>query len=147
MKVILLEDIERLGKSGEVCGVADGYARNYLIPQKKALIASSSNLRIFEEKKRMDIVREEKKRRSFENLAKKLNEISCTAVVQAGEDERLFGTVTTQDIADLLATEGFQIDKRKIILEQPIKTLGVYSIVVKLYKDIEAKVKLWVVRQ
>lgn len=147
MEVILLEDVANLGKRGEKVAVKDGYARNYLLPRKLALPATPSGLKMLKEEERRRAVREMKMHREAEEMAKALSKVSCTAEVQAGEDDRVFGAVTSADIAELLANQGFDIDKRKIMLDEPLKALGVYTIPIRLYKDVEAKVKVWVVKK
>jgi len=147
MEVILLEDVANLGKRGEKLAVKDGYARNYLLPRKLALPATPSGLKMLKEEERRRAVREMKMHREAEDMAKALSKVSCTAEVQAGEDDRVFGAVTSADIAELLANQGFDIDKRKIMLDEPLKALGVYTIPIRLYKDVEAKVKVWVVKK
>jgi large subunit ribosomal protein L9 len=147
MDVILMEDVESLGNRGEKISVKDGYARNFLLPRKLALPATSSGVRMMKEEERRRAVREVKMHREAEELARALNKVSCTAEVQAGEDDRVFGAVTSSDIAELLNNQGFEIDKRKIDLDEPLKALGVYTIPVRLYSDVEAKVKVWVVKK
>ncbi len=147
MEVILLEDVENLGKRGEKVTVKNGYARNYLLPRKLALPATPSGLRMMKEMERRRAAREAKMQKEAEDLAKALSEVSCTAEVEAGEDDRVFGAVTAADIADLLKKQGFEIDKRKIMMEEPLKALGIYTIPIKLFKDVEAKVKVWVVKK
>jgi large subunit ribosomal protein L9 len=147
MKVILTQDIPSLGKKTEVVDVKPGYARNYLLPQGKAMLAGQGSLKQLENRIKTEQLSLSKKKKDAEEMAKKLNEVSCTATVQAGEDDKLFGSVTTADIAELLAAQGVKLDKHKIMLEQPIKKLGVYNIPVKLHAEVEANVKLWVVRQ
>jgi large subunit ribosomal protein L9 len=147
MDVILLEDVENLGKMGETVSVKGGYARNYLLPMKLALPATASGIRMMKEEERRREVKEVKMHREAEELSKALNKVSCTAEVQAGEDDRVFGAVTSADIAELLANQGYDIDKRKVLLDEPLKALGVYTIPVRLYKDVEAKVKVWVVKK
>lgn len=147
MKVILKQKFESLGDVGEIVQVKDGYARNYLIPKGIALEASPQNLKIIEqEKKRLEAI-ENRIRREAEQLAEKLNTVSVTAEVQVGEEDRVFGAVTSQDIAELLAAKGFEIDRRKILLEEPLKALGVYEVPIKLHPEVEAKIKVWVVKQ
>ncbi len=147
MKVILKQKFETLGDVGEIVSVKDGYARNYLIPKGIALEASKQNLKIIEqEKKRLEAI-ENRIRREAEHLAEKLNTVSVTAEVQVGEEDRVFGAVTTQDIAELLKNKGFDIDRRKIQLDEPLKALGVYEVPIKLHADVEAKIKVWVVKQ
>ena len=147
MDVILMEDVENLGKRGEKITVKKGFARNFLLPRKIALPATSSGARMMKEEERRRAVREVKMHREAQELAGDLNKVSCTAEVQAGEDDRVFGAVTSADIADLLTAQGFDIDKRKIVLDEPLKALGVYTIPIRLYSDVEAKVKVWVVKK
>ncbi|MBI4726852.1 50S ribosomal protein L9 [candidate division TA06 bacterium] len=147
MKVILTQDIPSLGVKTQVVEVKPGYARNYLLPQGKAMLAGAGNLKQLERKIQAEALSLSRKKNEAEEQAKKLNEISCTAAVQAGEDEKLFGSVTAADISELLAAQGVKLDKRKLILEQPIKMLGVYNIPIKLHPEVEANIKLWVVRQ
>jgi large subunit ribosomal protein L9 len=147
MDVILLEDVANLGQRGEKVSVKGGYARNFLLPRKLALPATPSGIRMMKEEERRREIREIKMHREAEDRAKDLSKVSCTAEVQAGEDDRVFGAVTSADIAELLTNQGFDIDKRRIILDEPLKALGVYTIPVRLYKDVEAKVKVWVVKK
>jgi large subunit ribosomal protein L9 len=147
MDVILLEDVANLGQRGEKVSVKGGYARNYLLPRKLALPATPSGIRMMKEEERRREIREIKMHREAEDLAKDLSKVSCTAEVHAGEDDRVFGAVTSADIAELLSNQGYDIDKRKIVLDEPLKALGVYTIQVRLYKDVEAKVKVWVVKK
>ena len=147
MEVILLEDVKNLGKGGEKVVVKDGYARNYLLPRKIALPATASGLKMLKEEERRKAVREVKLQREAEETAKTLNQISCTAEVEAGEDDRVFGAVTSGDIAELLKKQGYDIDRKKIVLEEPLKALGVYTIPIKLHTDVEARVKVWVVKK
>lgn len=147
MKIVLVKAVDRLGKAGEIVTVKDGYARNYLFPQGLALPATSGGVARFEQEKKLESQREVRRVREAEELSSRLALVSITAAVSAGEDDRLFGSVTSQDIAELLAKEGYDIDKRKILLEEPIKALGVYTVPVKLHKDVTAEVKVWVVRQ
>lgn len=147
MKVILLENIEKLGKEGDVVDVAPGYARNYLILKKKALVSSPGNMKKFEEIKKMKTVKYMKSKEEAEKLAEKLNTLSITAVVKVDENERLYGSVTFPDIAELLQKEGYEIDKKKIIIDEPIKNLGVYTIPINLHAEVQATIKLWVVSE
>jgi large subunit ribosomal protein L9 len=147
MEVILTEDVDRLGKRGEKHRVADGYARNFLIPRKLAAPATASNIRAFGEESKVRAVREKKVHRHAEGIADKLRAVSLTTAVQAGEEDRLYGSVTSSDVAELLAKQGFEIDKRKIHLDEPIKSLGVYNVPIKLAPGVEASVKLWVVKE
>ena len=147
MKVILLKDVESLGSAGEVVQVKSGFARNFLIPQHKALVASDTNVAQFESKRKQHEAVSERERRAAETIAKQLEADSLTAQVRVGEEDRLFGSVTVQNIADLLAEKGYDIDRRAVQLEEPIRALGVYTIDVRLHADVTAKVKLWVVKE
>lgn len=146
MKVILKQDFEKLGKAGEVVEVKAGYARNYLLPRDIALEATPTNLRVFEEQKKLDAQRLDKAKKAALALADKLEGVSCTAAVAAGEEDRIFGSVTSQTIAELLKEKGFDIDKKRILLEEPIKALGIYEVPIRLHPEVEVKVKVWVVR-
>jgi len=147
MKVVLRQDHESLGSAGDIVNVKVGFARNYLIPQGYALVATPKNIQRFEnEKKQQNWMKEKEKRNALET-AKKLENLSCTIAVQVGEEEKLFGSVTSQHIADALEAQGYPIDKRKVLLEEPIKSLGIYSIPIKLHPEVEAKVKVWVVKE
>ncbi len=147
MKIILKEDLESLGKCGEVIQVKDGYARNYLFPKNLAIPATKGNLSSIEEITRQKKFRDEKKKKGEEKLKYDLEKISITAEVKVGEEDRVFGSVTSQDIALLLKEQGFEIDKRRIDLEEPIRALGVYTVPVKIHGDIVANLKSWVVKK
>ena len=147
MKVILLRDVESLGSAGEVVQVKSGFARNFLIPQRQALVASDTNVAQFESKRKEHAAVSERERRAAEAIAKQLEADSITAQVRVGEEDRLFGSVTVQNIADLLAEKDYDIDRRAIQLEEPIRALGVYTIDVRLHADVTANVKLWVVKE
>ena len=147
MKIILLKDVENVGEAGEVVQVADGFARNFLIPRSEALMASDANMAQFESRRRQHEAAAVRERRAAETQAKKLEETSLTQAVRVGEEDRLFGSVTTQNIADLLAESGLEVDRRAIVLEEPIRALGVYNIDVQLHSEVTATVKLWVVKE
>ncbi len=147
MKVIIKKDHEKLGKTGELVNVKDGYARNYLIPQGIAVFATEKNMKQLEEEQRMRERQQLKDKKAAEALAEELGNISITAAVTVGEEDKVFGSVTTQMISDLLAEKGHIIDKRKIQLDEPIKTLGVYTVSIKLHSEVEAKVRVWVVKE
>lgn len=147
MKIILNRDLQNLGKAGEITEVKDGYARNYLIPRNFALEANARNLRIFEQEKRRHEAKRGKEKRGAAQLAEQLEKISLTAAVSVGEEDKVFGAVTAHTIAELLSAKGFNIDRRKIVLEDPIKALGVYDVPIKLHTEVEAKVKVWVVKE
>ncbi len=147
MKVILRQDFETLGDAGKVLTVKDGYARNFLIPRGIAYEASARALRMFEQDKLRLNARKNREKKLAEDLKTKLDGVSVTATVQVGEEDRVFGSVTTQDIADMLAAKGFEIDKRKIQLDEPIKALGFYEVPVKLHGEVQSIIKVWVVKQ
>jgi len=147
VKVILLKDIESLGLAGEVVEVKNGYGRNFLIPRSEALIASTANMAQFESRRKQQETLAERDLRATEALAKKLEAESLTAQVKVGEEDRLFGSVTAQHIAELLGEKGYQIDRRAILLEDPIRELGVYNVEVRLHPEVATAVKLWVVKQ
>ena len=147
MKVILTRDVPSLGKRTDAVEVKPGFARNYLIPQGLALPATEQSMKSIQHRIKSEEQKLSKKKQQAEELAKGINEISCTATVQAGEEDKLYGSVTAADIAELMAQQGIKIDKRKIVLEEPIKKLGVYNVPIRLHPEVEATVKLWVVRQ
>lgn len=147
MKIILRQDFDALGQSGDVVTVKDGYARNFLIPRGVAVLATKTNVRILEEENKTRSYRLEKDKRSAQELSKELEKISITAAVAVGEEDKVFGSVTSQDIAQLLAEKGFDIDKRKIVLDEPIKALGVYTVPIKLHSEVETNVRVWVVKE
>ena len=147
MKVILLKDIETLGSAGEVVEVKNGYGRNFLIPRNEALVASAANMAQFESRRKQQETLAERDRRAAEALAKKLETESVTAQVKVGEEDRLFGSVTAQNVAELLDEKGYEIDRRAIHLEDPIRELGVYNIEMRLHPEVTAAVKLWVVKE
>ncbi len=147
MKLLLRQDYKPLGEAGEVVNVKPGFARNFLIPNGLAMLASDKNLKRYENEKKQMFWRQEKEKRQSEELAKTLENVSCTITVQVGEEDKMFGSVTSQNITEALGAQGYSVDKRKIILEEPIKSLGIYSVPIKLHTDVEAKVKVWVVKE
>jgi large subunit ribosomal protein L9 len=147
MKVILRQDFDTLGEAGKLVSVKDGYGRNFLIPRGIAYEATPRNLRLFEQDKQRSEAKKNREKRLAEILKEKLDGVSVTATVPVGEEDRVFGSVTTQDIADLLAAKGFEVDRRKIQLNEPIKALGIYEVPIKLHTDVQAIVKVWVVKQ
>ena len=147
MKIILKKDIDRLGKTGEIVQVADGYARNYLIPKGLAFAAISCTMAAYKEEKKQRAVRDNKAKRDAEGVAKELERISLTAAVSVGDEDRMFGSVTSQTIANLLREKGYDIDRRKILLDDSIRALGIYNVPIRLLPDVEAKVKVWVVKE
>ena len=147
MKIILKQDFEGLGKAGEIVEVKRGYANNYLVPKNIAVEASPGNLKAYEEQKKREAAQLNRARKSAEELAKELEKVSCTASVSVGEEDKVFGSVTSQTIAELLKEKNFEIDKRKILLDEPIKALGIYDVPIKLHPDVEAKINVWVVKE
>ncbi len=147
MKVILRKNFSQLGKIGAVVEVKDGYARNFLIPRQIAYLATEGNIRALEEEKKIVAKKEAANLDNARTLAAELEKISITIPVKVGEEEKIFGSVTTQMIADAIKEKGFEIDKRKIEISEPIKALGIYTVNVKLHSDVNASVKTWVVRE
>ncbi len=147
MKVILRKDHEKLGQIGAVVEVKDGYARNFLFPKGIAYPATAGSVRALEEEKKQATRRSSKEQKQSEKLAGDLEKVSLTLPMKVGEDEKLFGAVTAQMISDALREKGFEIDKRIIDLEEPIKALGIYTVHVKLPQNVTGNVKLWVVRE
>jgi large subunit ribosomal protein L9 len=147
VEVILLESLPPLGDRGDTVKVKPGYARNYLFPRKIAILATEANKRVFEEservKKRRDII----EMRSAKDQAGKLADVSCTITVKVGEDDKLYGSVSAADIAKELTNQGFEVDKKKILLDEPIKKIGVYTVEVKLHREVNVPIKVWVVKQ
>lgn len=147
MEVILKKDVDKLGKAGSVTSVKNGYARNYLLPQGLALVATPANLKVVEREKEKAAARLEKEKQQALVLADKIQTTSITITVQAGEEGALFGSVTNQDIAQAYKNEGIAIDKKKIDLVDPIKEVGVFKVSVKLHPEVTAEAKIWVVKE
>ena len=147
MKLILVEDVEKLGKAGDTVEVKDGYARNYLLPKNLALSATDASLKIVEKNKREKQVKLEKVKQQAAELAKRLASMSCTITMPAGEDDKLFGAVTVQDIAEALKQEGIMVDKKNITLNQPMHRLGIYNAEIKLHPEITQELKVWVIKK
>ncbi len=147
MQVILREDMDKLGKIGDLVKVADGYARNYLVPNKKAIEATPKNLHAMEHAKKMISDRLRKLKKEVAADADIIKALAITIKAKSGEEGKLFGSVTTMDIAEAMKVQGVAIDKRKIILDEPIKRLGDYSISVKLHADVTVDFKLTVIAE
>ena len=147
MKVILQENIDSLGYMGDVLDVADGYARNFLLPRQKALEANPRNVKALEHAKRVTAHKAKKVEHEIQELATKLSKVSLTFPVQAGKEDKLFGSVTTKDLEAGLSAEGFDVDRRKIQLANPLKELGTFTVGVKLHRDIIANVSVSLVKQ
>jgi large subunit ribosomal protein L9 len=147
MKVILRKEHEKLGQIGTVVDVKDGYARNFLIPHGIAFPATEGSVRALEEEKKQSVLRQGKEKKASEHLAAEIEKLSLTIKMKVGEDEKLFGAVTSQMVSDALKEKGMEIDKRIIDLEEPIKALGIYSVNVKLPQGVTGVVKVWVVQE
>ncbi|MCZ6636530.1 MAG: 50S ribosomal protein L9 [bacterium] len=147
MKVILTETVERLGEAGEIVDVKNGYARNYLLPRSLALVANQGNMAVYEEVSRQREAQQNREKREAEALAKTLKNVSLNVAVTVGEGDRIFGSVTAQQIADLLNEQGREIDRRLVQLEEPIRALGVYDVPLRLHPEVEATIKVWVVKE
>ena len=146
MEVILLKDLEGIGLEGELVKVKPGFARNFLVPKGIALRASKSNLAVAEERKRIKEAKEKRVEKVNQVLIDKLAKTNITIEVQVGEEERIFGSVTTQDIQKSLEEKGITIDRSCILMEEPIKSLGVYNIPVKITADLESEIKVYVIK-
>jgi large subunit ribosomal protein L9 len=147
MQVILKEDVRDLGLIGDVVNVKDGYARNYLIPKGLAVEASTRNIKALEHEKKKIQERIKKAKTKAEELASNLSSTAITIKAKVGEGDKLFGSVTTMDIAEALKKEGMDIDKKKILLEEPIKRLGSYVVNVKIHSDVLAQVNVQVEKE
>lgn len=147
MKVILIKDVPTLGATGEEVQVKDGYARNYLFPRNLAIQATKGAVRVIEQKKEQRVRQEKKLKEEAAVVAGKIKGASCTITVDVGEEDKLYGSVTTEMIADALKGEGIEIDKKKIVLDEPIKTLGVYTVEIKLHPEVKAQARIWVVKK
>ena len=146
MKVILLNDVENLGLAGDIVNVKPGYARNRLIPQGFALRASNKNVAVASEKKKVASVKLERENIALQKLAKKLSNVEITIEVNVGEEEKMFGSITNLDVHKELTSKGFDLEKNQIIVDEPIKALGIYHAKVKIAKDITSDVKLYVIK-
>jgi large subunit ribosomal protein L9 len=147
MQVILLEDVPSLGKAGDLVKVSDGYGRNYLIPQKKAILATEKNLKVIKHQKRQVQQRMEKTRKDAEKMGHRIETLSCTFAKTVGESGKLFGSVTSMDIENYLKENGIEVDRKKISLEEPIKNLGMFTVPIKLHSEVTANLKVWVVQE
>jgi large subunit ribosomal protein L9 len=144
MEVILRDHVENLGRRGEIVKVADGYARNFLLPRKLALPATESNKQWVARERKIADQREMEEKSAADAIATRLSALELTITRKVGENDQLYGSVTNADIAELLARKGFEIDRRKILLPDPIKALGETTVPVKLHRDVTAQVKVTV---
>jgi len=147
MEVILREEIDNLGRRGDVVKVAAGYARNYLLPKRLAVAANESNKKIVEQEKQAYLRRESKEIGDANDLAKLMASVEVTIAQKAGENDQLFGSVTAQDIAAALEKAGYTIDRKKINLAEPIKTLGEYKVTVKLHREVSVELPVHVIKE
>jgi large subunit ribosomal protein L9 len=146
MQIILQEDVEKLGNRGELVEVAKGYARNFLLPRKLGLEATPGNMKRLEKMRAAFALKEATEKEAAQKIADQLAAVAISQSRKAGENDQLFGSVTSADIAEALAAKGFPVDKRKIVLDNPIKTVGEYEIPVKLHREVIVNVKLTVER-
>jgi large subunit ribosomal protein L9 len=147
MKVILQETLEGVGHLGDLINVADGFARNYLLPRRKAVEADSRSIKAFEHAKRTAVEKAKKEKLEIESYAKKVSAIALTIEAQVRKDDKMFGSVTAKDIAEGLAAQGVTVDRRKIQLAQPIKELGTVAVPIKMPRDVVATVAVRVVKK
>lgn len=147
MQVILQEDVPNLGRAGDIVKVRDGYGRNFLLPKDKAIVADPKNVKQLEHNKKLVASKQSKMKGDAEKLAEKLKELSITISREAGEEDKIFGSVTTKDIADALRGEGYIIDRHDIKLEAPIKQIGIFDVGVRLHTEVNGTLKIWVVKK
>jgi len=147
MEVVLKKDYGKLGRAMEIVAVKDGYARNFLIPNGVAVVATEGNKKLVADARRATEKREEKETQDARALSVKVEQTPCTIAVKVGEADQIYGSVSAQDIAEFLKKEGFSIEKRQVALEEPIKQLGVYTVDINLYRGVDAKLKVWVVKE
>jgi large subunit ribosomal protein L9 len=147
MEIILREDVEKLGERGEVVKVAAGYARNFLLPKKLAVPATDSNRKIVEQERQAHLRKDAKLVGEAQELAKLMGSVSITISRKAGENDQLFGSVTAADVSDALAAQNYSVERRKIHLEEPIRTLGEHKVTVRLHRDVTTEVTVNVARE
>jgi len=147
MEVILREDVEKLGSRGELVKVAPGYARNFLLPKRLAVAATESNKKIVEQERQGHLRKEAKVAADATELGKMMGNVTVTISQKAGENDQLFGSVTSKDIAEALEKQGYAIERRKIALEEPIKTLGEFKVPLRLHKDVTAELTVVVLKE
>lgn len=146
MQIILTEEIKGVGRAGEIVSVKDGYGRNFLIPKKLAVPATSNNLKALEHEKKVIGDRQNKLKRGAEKVAREIEALSCSIPCQVGEEGKLFGSVTSIDIEKFLQGKGIEVDRKNILLGDPIKSLGEYAVAIKLHQDVKANLKVSVVK-
>jgi len=147
MEVVLKKDYGKLGKAMEIVTVKDGYARNFLIPNGVAVVATEGNKKLVADAKRTNEKREQREIAAARELLTKIEQTPCTIAVKVGDEEQIYGSVSANDIAEFLKKEGFAVEKRQVMLEEAIKQLGVYTVNVNLHRGVDAKLKVWVVKE
>jgi len=147
VEIILLQNVPALGNRGDIVKVKAGYARNYLFPRRIALLATDSNMNVLKEEEKLLVYKDFQVQEAAREQASKMAETSCTIPVQVGEEDKLYGSVTANDIAGELNKQGYEIEKKQVLLEEPIKKLGVYKITLQLHKQVTVPIKVWVVKE
>ena len=147
MEVILIQDVHKLGKIGDVVKVKEGHARNLLLPQNLAYPATAANLKRIEQEKKKRLAQYEEKKKEAMTLAEKLNKVSCTLTVEVNDLEKLYGAISSTEIAKALDQEGFKIDKKDVVFEKPIEELGIFEVGVRLHSEVLAKIRVWVTKK
>lgn len=147
MEVILCQNVHKLGQVGDVVKVKDGYARNFLIPQKKAYVATPGNLKRIEKQRAKEVAENERALREAQDMAEKLGKVSCTVTVEVNDLDKLYGSVTEVDIVRALEVEGFNVDKKTVLIDSPIEDLGIFEVGVKLHPQVIAKIRVWVAKK
>jgi len=147
MEVILSQAVPKLGKTGDIVKVKSGYARNYLLPKKMAFLATPENIKQIEQQKSKEVQRNAEQKQAAEDLAQKLSKVSCTITVEVNDLDRMYGSVTDIDIAKVLHDEGFDIDKKMILIDKPMEELGIYEVKVKLHPEVIAPIRVWVAKK
>jgi len=147
MRLILRMDVQPLGRRGDVVKVAPGYGRNYLLPKGLAYEYSDANIKRVEKERKLVAVAQLKERQEAEEQARRIAAVSCTIVKKVGENDTLYGSVTSAEIAEALHKEGYTIDKRRILLEEPIKALGIYAVPIRIHPEVPCELKVWVVKE
>ncbi|OPX30492.1 MAG: 50S ribosomal protein L9 [Candidatus Omnitrophica bacterium 4484_171] len=147
MKIIILKDIKKIGKQGDVADVKDGYARNYLIPNGFALVADKDNMQRLEKIRKTRMLMENKEHNEALRIKERLDNTSITLTVEAKEDDEIYGSINETHIVKALKEEGFELERKQIKLDAPIKKLGAYSLDIKLYTGIESKLRVWIVKK
>jgi len=147
VKVVLCEHVEHLGERGEIVSVATGYARNFLLPKRLAMAATAGNLRTLEHRRRMWQLKEAKEVGDAQGLAQRLGDVELTVARKAGEEGTLYGSVTMSEIADLLAAKGLEVDRRRLVVREPIKRLGAHEVSIRLHRQVTGTIRLEVVNE